>query len=70
MLFLFSHVMDHLFALYGLGGSGEALDEVYAAHDYQKPAFGSHEAVTNDNFLVHLGDDKYALLTIFFLTIV
>ncbi|KAI0315492.1 hypothetical protein OF83DRAFT_1199907 [Amylostereum chailletii] len=54
-----NHVMDHLFALYSLGGTPAALDEVYAAHDYQMPAFASPEPITGVNFLEHLGDDKF-----------
>ncbi|VDB98220.1 unnamed protein product [Peniophora sp. CBMAI 1063] len=54
-----NHVMDHILAVYGLGGSPEAIEETYISHDYNEPVKPSPERITDANFFKHLGDDKY-----------
>ncbi|KZV67427.1 hypothetical protein PENSPDRAFT_754925 [Peniophora sp. CONT] len=54
-----NHAMDHILAVYGLGGSPEAIEETYISHDYNDPVKPSPERITDANFFEHLGDDKY-----------
>ena len=53
-----SHSMDHTLAVWALGGSPEAVAEVYKSHDYTEPVHPSPEPITDTNFPEHLGDAK------------
>jgi hypothetical protein len=59
-----SHVMDHMLSLYSMGGTAEAIEEVYVSHDYEDPVTHSPEPITDENFAQHLGDAKYDHLLI------
>ncbi|KAI0028806.1 hypothetical protein K488DRAFT_89369 [Vararia minispora EC-137] len=62
-----NHVMDHLFAMWSIGASAEALEEVYVTHDYEDPVKPSPEPITDSNFVEHLGDANfYSAYTTFF----
>ena len=50
--------MDHILAVYGLGGSPEAIEETYLSHDYNVPVQASPERISDANFFEHLGDEK------------
>lgn len=54
----YSHAMDHTLAVWSLGGSPEAVAEVYKSHDYTELVHPSPEAITDANFFEHLGDVK------------
>ncbi|KZV76470.1 hypothetical protein PENSPDRAFT_680138 [Peniophora sp. CONT] len=54
-----NHSMDHTLAVYALGGSPEAVAEVYKSHDYTEPVHPSPEPITDTNFFEHLGDAKF-----------
>lgn len=57
-----SHAMDHTLAVYALGGSPEAIAEVYGSHDYNDPIRPSPESITDANFFKHLGDAEFVHL--------
>jgi hypothetical protein len=48
-----------MLALYAMGASGSLIEKVYK-HDsaYQRPAVEPPEAITEENFIEHLGDEK------------
>ena len=54
-----SHSMDHTLAVWALGGSPEAVEEVYRSHDYTERVRPSPQPITDANFFAHLGDAKY-----------
>ncbi|VDB95953.1 unnamed protein product [Peniophora sp. CBMAI 1063] len=54
-----NHVMDHLFAAYGLGASPALLKEIYASHRYEQPVKSSPQEITDETFFQHIGDEKY-----------
>ncbi|VDC05665.1 unnamed protein product [Peniophora sp. CBMAI 1063] len=54
-----NHSMDHTLAVYALGGSPEAVAEVYKSHNYNEPILPSPEPITDANVLEHLGDAKF-----------
>ncbi|KZV76471.1 hypothetical protein PENSPDRAFT_731080 [Peniophora sp. CONT] len=54
-----NHSMDHTLAVWALGGSPEAVAEVYKSHDYTELVHPSPEAITDANFFEHLGDAKF-----------
>ncbi|TFY82506.1 hypothetical protein EWM64_g1509 [Hericium alpestre] len=55
-----NHATHHLFALYGLGASADLIEAAYAIHmTYLTPVIHSPHAITDDNFVEHLGDDEY-----------
>ncbi|KZV73347.1 hypothetical protein PENSPDRAFT_574842 [Peniophora sp. CONT] len=55
-----NHVMDHLFAAYGLGASPALLKEIYASHArYEQPIKSSPQEITDETFFQHLGDEKF-----------
>ena len=53
-----SHVMDHLFAAYGLGASPALLKEIYGSHQYEQPVKSSPQEITDETFFQYLGDEK------------
>ena len=55
-----SHLSHHLYALYALGASPDALRAAYTSQaKAQRPAFESPKAITKENWKEHLGNDKY-----------
>ncbi|KAI0028811.1 hypothetical protein K488DRAFT_57715 [Vararia minispora EC-137] len=62
-----NHVMDHLLAMWGVGATADALEEVYVTHDYEEPVQPSPEPITDSNFVAHLGDpDFYSAYMVYF----
>lgn len=51
--------MDHILAVYALGGSPEAIEETYISHNYNDAVKQSPNRITDDNFFEHLGDTEY-----------
>ncbi|KAI5121366.1 hypothetical protein M0805_001179 [Coniferiporia weirii] len=55
-----NHIAHHLYANYALGAPPEALKAVYKAEEeYQRLAFDSPGAITDSNWIEHLGDERY-----------
>ena len=52
--------MDHILAVYGLGGAPEAIEETYISHDYNDTVQPSPNRITDANFFEHIGDSEYA----------
>ncbi|TFY73975.1 hypothetical protein EWM64_g10037 [Hericium alpestre] len=49
-----------MFAIYGLGAPPELIDAAYASHTgYLKPIVHSPHAITDADFVEHLGDEEY-----------
>jgi hypothetical protein len=55
-----NHIADRVLALYAMGASGSLIEKVYK-HDsaYQRPAVEPPEAITEENFIEHLGDENF-----------
>ena len=54
-----SHASHHILAVYALGAPKDLIGAVYPIHTwYQRPLASSPEAITESNFLDHLGDPK------------
>ena len=51
--------MDHILAVYSLGGSPQAIKETYISHDYNEAVRPSPNRITDDNFFEHVGDSEY-----------
>ena len=51
--------MDHILAVYSLGGSPQAIEETYISHDYNEAVRPSPNRITDDNFFEHVGDSEY-----------
>ncbi|KAI5121369.1 hypothetical protein M0805_001182 [Coniferiporia weirii] len=55
-----NHITHHLYASYALGAPPEVLTAVYkAGGESQRPAFDSPGDITDSNWIVHLGDERY-----------
>lgn len=54
-----SHASHHLLAIYALGADRKLLHIAYQTHViYQRPSFPSPGDITEENWKLHLGDDK------------
>lgn len=63
-----NHITHRALALYVMGASGSLIEQFYKEDSsYQRPAIEPPEAVTEENFIEHLGDDNFyaAYLTFF-----
>jgi len=63
-----NHVTHRALALYATGASGALIEHFYKQDaSHQRPAIEPPEAITEENFIGHLGDDKYyaAYITFF-----
>ncbi|EGN97426.1 hypothetical protein SERLA73DRAFT_57675 [Serpula lacrymans var. lacrymans S7.3] len=63
-----NHIAHHTLALYALGASAPVIEAAYELDSrHQRALFESPEAITEENFIDHLGDEKFykAYLTFF-----
>ncbi|KAG1893872.1 uncharacterized protein F5891DRAFT_1131148 [Suillus fuscotomentosus] len=67
-----NHITHRALALFVTGASGSLIEEFYKQDStYQRPAVESPEAVTEENFIEHLGDDNfYAAYKSFFIKVI
>lgn len=56
--------MDHILAVYALGGSPEAIEETYLSHDYNDAVHPSPNRITDANFFEHLGDPECVIFLV------
>ena len=56
----FSHASHRILALWALGADAEVIKDRYYKQDctYQRRAIKTPEAITEENFYQHLGDEK------------
>ncbi|KAH7882769.1 hypothetical protein F5I97DRAFT_2076034 [Phlebopus sp. FC_14] len=55
-----NHITHRALALYALGGDASIIDDYYEQDSReQRPAFESPEAITEENFADHVGDENY-----------
>ena len=63
MTITLSHITHRALAIYALGGPGAIIRDYYERDaDIQRPAFESPEPITEENFVDHLGDEKYVTI--------
>ncbi|KAG0692193.1 hypothetical protein DFH29DRAFT_1084919 [Suillus ampliporus] len=64
-----NHITHHALALYAVGASGSLIEQVYKRESAsQRPVVEPPEAITEENFIEHLGDDNfYAAYITFFI---
>ncbi|KAG2149132.1 uncharacterized protein EDB93DRAFT_1240430 [Suillus bovinus] len=67
-----NHVTHRALALFVMGASGSLIEQFYKQDSsYQRPAVEPPEAVTEENFIEHLGDDNfYAAYKSFFIKVI
>ncbi len=65
-----SHASHHVLAVYALGASPELIRDVnYKTHlPKLLPTFANPGPITEENFTEHLGDEKYVLCLLCFVT--
>ena len=58
---LLSHASHHVLAVYALGASAELVRDIYYKTHVPilLPSLESPEPITEENFVEHLGDEKY-----------
>ncbi|KAG1750463.1 uncharacterized protein EDB91DRAFT_1217151 [Suillus paluster] len=67
-----NHITHHALALYAMGASGSLIEQFYKQESAsQRPAIEPPEAITEENFIEHLGDDNfYAAYITFFIKVI